>query len=260
MEYTHMKGKSAIVTGGSGGLGLAIAKRLAASGCNLVVSGRTEARGAEAVEELKMLGAKSAFVQGDAGDYENCKRIVARAREEHGGVDILVSAGAEGPFGPKPFRQMSPAQLEESFASRFFPRIFPVHAAADALEVSKGCVVLITTDAARFPTTGESVIGAVGASIILMTKTLGREFSKANIRINSVAMTLTSATPSWDRIFNNDEFEWKVFSKALERFPQKRAPTADEVAAVAVFLASDEAAQITGQTVSVNGGLSFGGW
>ena len=119
MEYTHMKGKSAIVTGGSGGLGLAIAKRLAASGCNLVVSGRTEARGAEAVEELKMLGAKSAFVQGDSGDYENCKRIVARAREEHGGVDILVSAGAEGPFGPKPFRQMSPAPLEESFASRF---------------------------------------------------------------------------------------------------------------------------------------------
>lgn len=260
MNYPHMQGKSAIVTGGTGGLGLAIAKRLAANGCSLVVSGRTVARGGQAVEELRMLGAKAAFVQGDSGDYENCKRIVAKAREEHGGVDILVSAGAEGPFGPKPFRQMTPPELEESFASRFFPRIFPVHAAADALEESKGCVVLITTDAARFPTTGESVIGAVGASVILMTKTLGREFSRANIRINSVAMTLTSDTPSWDRIFNNDEFERKVFSKALERFPQKRAPTADEVAAVATFLASDEAGQITGQTVSVNGGLSFGGW
>jgi 2-hydroxycyclohexanecarboxyl-CoA dehydrogenase len=260
VKYMHMQDKSAIITGGSGGLGLAIAKRLAASGCNLVVSGRTAERGAQAVEELKMLGVKAVFVKGDSGDYENCKRIVARAREEYGGIDILISAGAEGPFGPKPFRKMSPDELKESFASRFFPRIFPVHAAADALEESKGCVVLITTDAARFPTSGESVIGAVGASVILMTKTLGREFSRANIRINSVAMTLTSDTPSWDRIFNNDDFERKVFSKALERFPQNRAPTADEVAGVATFLASDEAGQITGQTVSVNGGLSFGGW
>ena len=81
MEYTHMKGKSAIVTGGSGGLGLAIAKRLAASGCNLVVSGRTEARGAEAVEELKMLGAKSVLSRGPGKSMAVSTYWLARVRK-----------------------------------------------------------------------------------------------------------------------------------------------------------------------------------
>ena len=116
------------------------------------------------------------------------------------------------------------------------------------------------TDAARHPTPGEAVIGAVGAAILLMTKALAREFSRWNIRVNSVALTLTTDTPGWDRIFSKPGFENRLFSKALERFPQGRAPSAAEVAEVAAFLASDLASQVNGQTVSVNGGLSFGGW
>jgi 3-oxoacyl-[acyl-carrier protein] reductase len=126
--------------------------------------------------------------------------------------------------------------------------------------VRGGSIVMITTDAARVPTPGESIIGAVGASVILMTKALAREFSRWKIRVNSVAMTLTSDTPSWDRIFAKKDFETKVFSKALDRFPSGRAPTSDEVARTAVFLLSEDSGQINGQTVSVNGGLSFGGW
>ena len=80
------------------------------------------------------------------------------------------------------------------------------------------------------------------------------------VACNGVALTLTSETPAWDRIFSKPGFENRLFSKALERFPQGRAPTAAEVAEAAAFLASDAASQINGQTVSVNGGLSFGGW
>jgi 3-oxoacyl-[acyl-carrier protein] reductase len=72
-------------------------------------------------------------------------------------------------------------------------------------------------------------------------------------------MTITSGTPSWDRIFATESFQSRLFTKAVERFPQGKPPSAGEVADVAVFLAAD-AAQVTGQTVSVNGGLSFGGW
>lgn len=100
----------------------------------------------------------------------------------------------------------------------------------------------------------------MGASIILMTKALAREFARLNIRVNSLAITLTSDTPSWERIFSGQDFENKLFSKALERFPSGRAPTSDEVARAAMFLLSQDASQINGQTVSVNGGLSFGGW
>lgn len=78
--------------------------------------------------------------------------------------------------------------------------------------------------------------------------------------MNALGLTLTSDTPSWDRIFSAESFENRLFSKALQRFPAGRAPTAEEMARVAVFLLSPLASQVTGQTVSVNGGLSFGGW
>jgi hypothetical protein len=99
-----------------------------------------------------------------------------------------------------------------------------------------------------------AIDGAVGAAVILMTKALARELSRWSIRVNSVAMTITSGTPSWDTIFATESFQSKLFTKAVGRFPLGRPPSAGEVADVAVFLAAD-AAQVAGQTVSVNGGL-----
>jgi 2-hydroxycyclohexanecarboxyl-CoA dehydrogenase len=178
----------------------------------------------------------------------------------NGGIDILISAGAQGAVGPKPFAELTSKELELSVTTRLFPRVFPVHASLPFMRERGGSVVMLTTDAARHPTPGESVVGAVGASVILMTKALAKEFARDRIRVNSVAMTLTSDTPSWDRIFADPSFQNRLFSKALTRFPQGRPPSADEVARVAAFLAGDDAAQVTGQTISVNGGLSFGGW
>ena len=80
------------------------------------------------------------------------------------------------------------------------------------------------------------------------------------MRVNAVSMTLTSDTHSWNTIFGEDSFQKTLLEKAAARFPFGRPPTAQEVADVAVFLASSKAGQVAGQTVSVNGGLSFGGW
>lgn len=254
-------GKVALVTGGTSGVGLAIARHLAQRGASVAVTGRSAERGAEAQRLLESICATSTFVQGDSGDHAQAARCVAEAESRLGRIDIVVSAGAEGAVRPTPFAEMTAEQLQAAFASRFFPRIYPVHAALPALRRSGGgAIVMITTDAARHPTPGESMIGAVGASVVLLTKALAREFSRWSIRVNSVAMTLTSDTPSWDRIFGEQSFENRLFSKALARFPSGRAPTADEVAEVAAFLASARSGQVTGQTVSVNGGLSFGGW
>lgn len=96
--------------------------------------------------------------------------------------------------------------------------------------------------------------------MISLTKTLGKEFARYRIRVNSVALTLTSETPGWDRSFAQPGFQRDLFAKAQENFPFGRPPSADEVAGVAVFLASASASQVTGQTISANGGLSFGGW
>ena len=187
--------------------------------------------------------------------------MARQAASGNGGIDILVSAGAASRVLPKPFAEFDGAEIVDAFQSRLLPRIFPVHAALPYLRERGGAVVMLCTDAARHATAGESIPGAVGASVILMTKVFAKEFARWRIRVNSVAMTLTSDTPSFDRIFGEDStFSSKLFTRLAERFPSGRPPTSEEVAQVAVFLASDAASQVTGQTVSVNGGLSFGGW
>ena len=255
-----LEGKTAVVTGGSSGIGFSIAKDLLEEGVNVTITGRSAERGEEALGKLRKVSNKVSFVSGDGLDYNSSVAAFQQASRSNGNVDLLVSSGAEGPFGPKPFAEMTPEEIQSSHAMRFYPRIYPVHAGIPFLQKKGGSVVMITTDAARVPTPGESIIGAVGASAILLTKALAREFSRWNIRVNSVAITLTSDTPSWDRIFSKQDFENKLFSKALARFPSGRAPTSDEVSKAAVFLLSNDASQVNGQTLSVNGGLSFGGW
>jgi 2-hydroxycyclohexanecarboxyl-CoA dehydrogenase len=254
------KGKAALITGGSGGIGLAIAEQLAGAGAQVFVNGRSAERGEQAVARLREISQDAHFIAGDCASYRDVAAVVDAVRSAAGRLDVLVSAGAEGETGPAPFAELTPQQIEGEFRRRLLPRIFPVHAALPALRENGGSVVLLTTDAGRYATPGESVLGAVGASVILMTKVLAKEFSRDKIRVNSIALSLTSGTPTWDRAFADEGFWRDLGTKVVERFPFGRPPSADEAAAVAVFLASDTAAQVTGQTISVNGGLSFGGW
>lgn len=259
MTGQDLASKVALITGGTGGVGLESALRLARRGATVVVTGRTKERGAPALARLRDAAEDVHVEIGDAGDPDSITAMVDRVSAEHGGIDILVSAGAEGQVAPTPFAELSLADLRQAFESRLYPRIFPVRAALPALRRHGGSVVMLTTDAARHPTPGESTMGAVGAAVILFTKALAREFARWNIAVNSVAMTITSGTPSWERIFATESFQSELFGKAVQRFPKGAPPTVDDVAAVVEFLAAD-AAEVTGQTVSVNGGLSFGGW
>ena len=256
-----LAGKAVLVMGGSAGIGLAVAEQLLQQGAQVMINGRSAERGEQALSRLRERFANVGFVAGDGGDPSAAVHCVAATVQRFGRLDVLVSAGAQGSTTPTPFADMTPEQLRSGFESRFLPRVFAVHAAIPALGAAGGgAIVLVTTDAARHPTPGESMIGAAGASLILLTKALARELARSAIRVNAVALTLTSDTPSWERIFSQPSFENRLFSKALERFPSGRAPTAEEAARAVVFLAGAHASQITGQTLSVNGGLSFGGW
>ncbi len=258
---SSLEGRAALITGSTGGVGFQVAGMLAARGATVVINGRGQERGEAALKALQGLASQVHLVAGDCIDPREATRVVQQAAAIAGRLDILVSAGAEGRVPPKPFAEMSAEEIVTAYQSRFLPRILPVHAAVPFLRQQGGSVVMLTTDAARHPTPGESIVGAVGAGVILMTKALAKEFARWQIRVNSVAMTLTSDTPSWDRIFGGEAaFQQQLFAKLNDRFPGGRAPTAQEVAQVVAFLASDAAAQVTGQTVSVNGGLSFGGW
>jgi 2-hydroxycyclohexanecarboxyl-CoA dehydrogenase len=254
-------GRKVLITGGTSGTGLRAARTLVSYGAEVVVVGRDAERGESAVEELNALGGTAHLALGDCGDYEDACRVVDEAVSALGALDVLISAGARGEGDPKPFLEMTPEEIRAGLMTRFLARVYPVHAALPHLRHRPGAnVVLLTTDAGRHATRGESIVGAYAAAVIQFTKTLARELARDRVRVNAVSMTLTSDTQSWNSIFGRESYQKELFEKALSRFPFGSAPTAQEVADVVVFLASSQAAQVTGQTISVNGGLSFGGW
>ena len=261
MNGSDLHGKVALVTGSTAGIGFRVAEALARRGARVALNGRSVARAESAIKRLAPTGAEFVFEPGDAADYDDMSRVVANVENRLAPIDILVSCGGSGRPGPTPFHELKPEDFLMTFQTRVIPRVFPVHAVLKSMrERERGTIVLLATDAGRHPTPGESMIGAAGAATILITKALAREFSRWKIRVNCIALTLTSDTPRFDEIFSKPGFSNKLFSKALARFPFGRAPNATEVAEVAAFLASDQAAQISGQTISVNGALSFGGW
>ena len=257
----HFTDRTVFITGGTSGSGLRAAERFLEAGANVVINGRTRDRGEQASERLRAISPRVLFIQADGGQYDEIAAALDEAAAHFGGIDVLVSAGASEGASPKPFVEMTSSEVVSGLTTLFAARILPLHAALPHLRQRPGAsAVLLTTDAGRSATTGESVIGAYAAAVIQMTKSLARELARERIRVNAVSMTLTEDTLTWDSIFASESFERKVFVKAAARFPFGAPPQAADVAAAIVFLASSAAEQITGQTLSVNGGLSFGGW
>lgn len=253
--------RKVLVTGGTSGTGFRTAQTLLSQGADVVIVGRDTERAESAMAQLSDLPGSATLVLADCGEPAEAARAVGEAAAALDGIDVLISAGARGTGDPKPFADMSTDEIRTGLTTRFLARVYPVHAAIPHLRESAGAnIVLLTTDAARHATSGESIVGAYAASIIAFTKTLARELSRDQVRVNAVSMTLTADTHSWNTIFGSDSFQKKLFEKAAARFPFGRPPSAQEVADAVVFLASREAAQVSGQTLSVNGGLSFGGW
>ncbi len=261
MDARSLKGKVALITGSSSSVGYRVAEELAGRGATIALNGRDADAGQQALKRFEDAGHKAIFEAGDASKYDEIARVVAAVEQRLGGIDILVTSGGSTRPGPTLFHDYKPEDMMKAIEGRVLPRIYPMHAVLPGMRArSSGAIVLVATDAARFPTPGEALIGASGAAVILMTKTLAKEFSRWKIRVNCVALTLTSDTTRYEENLNKPSHAKAIFSKALSRFPFGAAPSATEVARVAAFLASNEASQVTGQTISVNGGLSFGGW
>jgi 3-oxoacyl-[acyl-carrier protein] reductase len=142
-----------------------------------------------------------------------------------------------------------------------FARLHAVRAALEFMvPAESGSIVLLTTDAGRTPTPGESFIGGAAAALIFMVRALGRELARHHVRINAVAITLTRDTPGyeWYAQADPENVLVKAFQK-LERETPFGLNSPRDVANAVRFLASDAAAQVTGMTLSVNGGVSFPG-
>lgn len=252
----------AIVTGATRGIGRAIALKLAKCNAQVIVGGRDRAAAEEVISAVPTGSPRPVFGEGDLNDYEDMRALAKSTVEQFGRVDILIANGGSRKPGPVLFDQAPPEDLPKYFEGRILTRLYPLHAVLPYMKERKyGKVVLITSDAGRVPTPSESLIGASAAALLFLTRAIGREVARWGIRINTVSTTLTTDTPAWDTYketlsVNPDAIIVKAFKRIEESSPFGLNSPAD-IADLALFLSSQESDQISGTTVSINGGLSF---
>ncbi|GFG98701.1 SDR family NAD(P)-dependent oxidoreductase [Mycobacterium timonense] len=245
---TRLSGRTALVTGSTTGLGAAIARALAAAGASVVVSGRAKSRGDAVVAEIRARGGEAAFVGADlaAGD-EEIRRLAAAATDAAGGrLDILVNNAATL-LMPTPTADISERELREAFAVNVFaPFLLTGVLAPQMARHGGGVIVNIGSITGLRGAAGSAVYNANKAAIHSLTTSWADEYGPAGVRVNAVA-------PGPIATERQEEFAAHL-EPVLSRLPSRRMSTPDEVAASVVFLAGDDAANIHGAILSVDGG------
>ncbi|MFH2011717.1 MAG: SDR family oxidoreductase [Pseudomonadota bacterium] len=261
-RISNLKGKVALITGSTKGIGRTIALKFAENGADIVINGNSADTGMEVVNKIKDMGRHAIFEKANIIIYNEVKDMVDSVLEKMPKIDILVASGgliSDGKVVTVPmfFRETEPVNYIHFINSQYFSRLYCVKAVLKhMIEMKKGKIVLLGTDAGRWPTPGESLHGGAAAALVLTTKVLASEFARWGIRINTISTTVTKDTPSIAPALSRGPGA-KIFQMAMEKQPFPIS--ANDVAEAALFLASEASDQITGQTLSVNGGLCFPG-
>lgn len=257
MEPTPFIRMTALLYGATSGMGLEIAAQLAEAGVpRLVLVGRDPQRGRQARETVakRAPDATVTFIAGDASAAQTITQATAAARVL-GGIDVLVNA-VPGDSAPRPFTALDPDAFSSLIRLHLESVFRATHAALPAMIAGGGGVVLtIASDAAKIPTPGESVHGALMAALVMFSRTLALETARHGIRVHALTPSIVADTISFDRMMA-EPFSAKLFEKARTR-AALGLPTPADVAAAALYLASPAAARVTGQVLTINGGLAI---
>lgn len=252
-----LDGQTVLVTGGTAGIGLACAQAMLAAGAEaLVVNGRNHERAERASAAIRQRApqARVGLALGDMAKVEDAGAVVASAVAYLGRIDVLVNC--TGTNDIPALLQDTPLDAIPGMLQRLLAaQLLSCRAALPHMrEAKRGCIINVASDAAKIPTPGETVIGAAMAGIVMFTRALAIEGKRNGIRANVLTPSIVGGTEFYDRIMA-DHFAGRMFAKA-ETKAELGVVTMTDIAEVAVFLASPAAAKMTGQAISVTGGIS----
>ncbi len=249
----RFEGKTAIVTGGSRGIGRACVARLAAEGAKVAFLYCNNQQAAESlVAELKAASGDVRALQADVRDLQRAHQIVDQLFEEWGKIDVLVnSAGIvhDGLLGA-----MTQEQWREVIDTNLGGTFNYCHAVTQPMMMTrKGSIVNLSSTAAEFAARGQVNYAASKGGINGLTRSLAKELAPRNVRVNAIAPGMIETDMSQVvRGIAGDQIKKMI--------PMKRIGQPEEIASAVAFLASDDAAYLTGQVLRVDGGLSLGGY
>lgn len=243
-----MKGRIALITGGTRGIGRAVAVKLASLGADVALFYAGNAQAAEeTLREVQALGVRAAAYQCDVSDGEAVAKAVAEARSALGPFDILVNNagitrdGLSMRMREEDFRRVVDVNLTGAFLVS--KAVMP-----DFIKKRAGRIINIASVAGLMGNAGQANYSAAKAGMIGLTKTLARELAARNITVNAVA-------PGFIKTEMTGAMKEEVLQQALKAVPLNRIGEAEEIAEAVAFLAGDASAYITGQVLQVDGGL-----
>jgi NAD(P)-dependent dehydrogenase (short-subunit alcohol dehydrogenase family) len=237
---------TALITGGTSGIGFATARKLAQLGIHVLVVGRNAERGKKAVEEIRAAGGKADFISADLRDAASAREVAKRANElGNGQVDILINNAGIFPFGLT--HEMTEEQFDRVFSVNVKAPYFLVAELAPLMaKRGKGAIINLSTMVAGYGMPGMSLYGSTKAAINLLTKAWAAEYGPKGVRVNAVSPgpTRTEGT----------EAMGEGLEQLAAQAPAGRPASAEEIAEAIVFLATDRASFIHGAKLAVDGG------
>ncbi|HEY7457377.1 MAG TPA: SDR family NAD(P)-dependent oxidoreductase [Xanthobacteraceae bacterium] len=247
----RLDGKTALVTGGASGIGKATVMEIARCGATVICADVNAEKGAELVREAADTNFAVDFVQVDLADSDSARRCAAEVLARHPRVDILVNAAGWNDI--QPFIENSPEYMNRVIAINLGGTLHLTHALLPPMiAAGKGKIINVSSDAGRVGSTGETTYAAAKGGVIAFTKSLAREVARHSINVNCVCPGPTD-TPM---LQSRPEKLKEAFVRAI---PFHRFAKPQEIADAILFFASPRSDYITGQVLSVSGGLTFAG-
>jgi len=245
-----LSGKTALITGGNSGIGLATAQLFIAQGAHVALAGRDEATLAQAQQAL---GDKVMTIRSDVSRLADIDRLMAGVQQRWGRLDVLFVNAAIAQ--PAPFEYVSEAQFDAMTGVNLKGAFFTIQKALPLLGANAS-VIVTTSIANQMGSPNFSVYAACKAALRSLVQTLGLELIPRGIRVNAISPGPIT-TPMWGRMGLPSEVEQAATAEVERKSPIKRFGSADEVAKLALFLASDDASYVVGQELVVDGGMSL---